>query len=79
MPKNKTDEPELVEAVQPVAPIVPVVVMVRPPRDKVYGIEQWAQLRNKPVRHLAGIKAFLGLEAGNKHTLEMWDAKMASY
>lgn len=67
------------ESVEIVNPPVTPVVMVRPPRNKVYSIEQWAQLRNKPVRHLAGIRAFLGVEANNKHTLEVWDAKMAAY
>lgn len=77
MPK-KTDEIEMVAVFQEVPTVVPVV-LVQPPRNKVYTIEQWAQLRNKPARHLGGIKAFLGNEAGNKHTLEVWDAKLAAY
>jgi hypothetical protein len=55
------------------------VVLVRAPRDKVYSFEQWAKLRNKPDRHLNGMRAFLGTEAGNKYTLDAWDAKMMAY
>ncbi len=84
--KDKTEElVEVVEVAEESAPqplpvaVVPMVAVVRPPRTKVYGIEQWAQLRNKPVRHLAGMRAFLGNEAGNKYALDVWDAKMAAY
>ncbi len=83
--KDRSEElVEVVEVAEESAPqpepvAVTPVVMVRPPRTKVYGLEQWAQLRNKPVRHLGGLRAFLGSEAGNKYTLEVWDAKMAAY
>lgn len=55
-----------------------VIVNVKPP-SKMYSIEQWVQLRKKSARHLSGIKAFLGSAANNKYTLDVWDAKMASY
>lgn len=72
-PKDKIEE----EAAEQ-EPIVPVV-MVSPPKNKVYSLEQWAQLRKKPARHLSGMRAFLGSEAGNKFSLEIWDAKMMAY
>lgn len=80
MAKKDKEEVEVLDV--PVAvEVVPVtpVVKVSPPRDKVYSIEQWAQLRGKQPRHLGGIRAFLKLEAGNKYTLAAWDAKMAAY
>lgn len=72
-PKDKVEEEVVVKD-----PVLPVV-MVSPPRNKVYSLEQWAQLRKKPARHLSGMRAFLGNDAGNKFSLEIWDAKMMAY
>lgn len=79
--KDRVRESVEVEAfeVPQAVPVAAPKVMVLAPRHKIYTIEQWAQLRNKPARHLGGIKAFLGSEAGNKYPLDMWDAKMSAY
>ena len=68
-----------VDGVELVVPQVKPVVLVRAPKEKVYSFEQWAKLRNKPDRHLRGMRAFLGVEAGYKYTLDAWDAKMKAY
>ena len=79
--KDKVEEMTVVEeSAEPVAPPAKKpVVLVRAPANKTYGFEQWAKLRGKPDRHLRGMKAFLGVEAGYRFTLEMWDAKMKAY
>lgn len=77
MPKKTEDVVEWTDVAEPV--VAKPKVLVFPPRNKVYSIEQWAQLRNKPARHLGGLKAFLGSEAGNKYTLQVWDDKLKAY
>lgn len=72
--KDKMEDFE-VASVEAKAP----VVLVKAPRTKVYGFEQWASLRGKPERHLGGMRAYLGDEAGHKFTLELWDEKMKAY
>lgn len=67
--------PEPVEVPSAVKPLV----LVAASRTKTYGFEQWAGLRNKPERHWGGMRAYLGADAGNKFTLDVWDAKMLAY
>lgn len=47
--------------------------------SKVYSFEQWARIRNKPDRHLNGLRAHLGTEASSKFSLELWDSKFQNY
>lgn len=49
------------------------------PPTKVYTLDQWMEITKRPVRHLAGIRAFLGREADCRFTLESWDAKLHNY
>lgn len=57
----------------------PVVSVISPAPTKVYTLEQWAQMRKKPERHMAGIRAFLKTDAKKKFSLSDWDAKLKSY
>jgi len=54
-------------------------ILVRPPQVKTYSFEQWAKLRNKPARHLGGMKAFLKDKSGFKYPLVQWDEIFKAY
>lgn len=54
-------------------------ILVRPPQAKTYTFEQWAKLRNKPARHLGGMKAFLKEKSGFRYSLDKWDEIFKAY
>lgn len=64
--KKKTDETTKVSVARPSIP-------------KSFSFEQWAKLRNVPLRHLKGMRAFLKEQAHFKHTLEKWDEIFKAY
>lgn len=73
---KKTEEFEVSESAV-IAPRVKTLISIN--TSKVYSFEQWARIRNRPERHLQGIRAFLGAEAGSKFSLENWDSKIQNY
>lgn len=75
---NKSKE-KVSDEVEAAAAVAPVVSVVPPAPTKVYTLEQWAQMRKKPERHMAGIRAFLKADAKKKFSLSDWDAKLKSY
>lgn len=55
-------------------------VFVRPPKERRISFDQWAKIRQKPARHLGGMRAFLGPSRVNsKFTVEKWDEIFKAY
>jgi len=54
-------------------------ITVQTPKVKAFSFEQWVQLRNKPERHMRGMRAFLGIRSGYKYPLQQWDEIFSSY
>lgn len=84
MSKNKEFKEEVdyspVEYSTPVASRATLPkILVRPPQAKTYTFEQWAKLRNKPARHLGGMKAFLKEKSGFRYPLDQWDEIFKAY
>lgn len=89
MGKKYTDEEVTTEAEVIAAPVSvqkPVTVIApklqataAATREKVFSFEQWAKLRNRPIRHLGGMRAFLGEKAKNKYSLVKWDDLFKAY
>lgn len=70
-----------VEKKKPVTVIAPRLqaAAAAPKKEKTFSFEQWAKLRNRPNRHLGGLRAFLGDKAKNKYSLAIWDELLKAY